>query len=218
MPSNDLGKPGDHYLDRDSSTLWGPKDALTNEWLISTVLDPAGGSDKQFQVNASGLLAGTAKLVLDGTTGEVDHLGKPAHKEDYADFIPSGASGSARVRSQWNKIQTTNNTATVVNSVSAPIATFGDCIITIIAELSIGFSSSGTKGGNMTGKAVFKRSSGTLSLVKFKDLSDTDFYTGTAVSFAIAANGNETIELKGTGISSQNITWVSSLHIQVAQV
>lgn len=193
-------------------------------WVARTdiVMTAPGGAVGSLQVHVldgmSARFGGSTKLnTVDGTAaGDLVHTGKPIHKEDWAEF--RDGSGTSLARSQWKQTPTTNATLTAIATVDVTAATYGDCFISVHAETSYAYTSSGTKGGIFSKKATFQRSSGTLARVAIADLTPAGLGVGPAPGgFDIAASGNDAIVVNGTGIAATNITWVTSLHIQLVK-
>lgn len=177
-----------------------------------------GGAVGQLQFHgldgSDPIFKGTSKLTADATSGELTHSGVPTHKETGAQFKDGSANSYAQPL--WKVATTSNATATILAAIALPSG-LGDGIVTVHAEYTYYYASSGAQGGNLSSKSVFKRSSGTLSRVAWADLSNPSLVTGTAVGgHDVVADGNTQIDVKGTGIASTDIVWIVSLHIQVA--
>jgi hypothetical protein len=181
---------------------------------IGTVPGGAVGAMQYHGVDGSTpIFKGTPKLVIVDTDGNVEHSGTPVHKETYAQFRDGSA--NAYAQSQWKVGTTSNATPTVICSIAIPSG-IGDCFISVQAKTTYYYASSGVKGGSFSGEATFTRASGTLTRVGIADLSPPGLAAGTAAGgIDIVANGSNDIDVKGTGLGSTNITWLTSLHIQV---
>lgn len=179
----------------------------------ATISLDAGGNPYEVQWNNAGALDGTPNLTIDATTGDIVHDGIPVHNEDYGLFKRS-TGGFARP--QWEDVITTNATATTLVTLSFPYSVWGNGYLTLIAECSIAYASGG---GNRCLKAVYKRTSGTLAKVNEVDNSNSSDWTGTAVGgFTTDNPDNDTIRLRGTGISSTSVQWLPNIHAIFAKI
>ncbi len=181
-----------------------------------------GGLDTQAQYNNNGAFGGMVPVTYNDITEVVTvdspvFTGAPQHNEDYAHFVLHGDGNGGCARSYWSKKLTTNATATVLVSISVPAAEFGDCRVTVMAHST--YTGDTSKGGKLARESLFKRISGTLSLELTVDESVVGLVTGTATGgLTIVANGNDTIEVKATGISSTNLQWTTSVHVQLVKL
>lgn len=208
IPAFDAEAPALNFLG--NTRGWAPD---METWL--TYLDSLapGGSTGYMQYNSGTTpgFAGTSLLTVTGSPAFLTFTGKPLHQEDYSRFSVASGSGS-EARSQWGEVTTTDGSAHVLCSLSLPNATYGDCIITVIAEASV--SVAGGHGGNRALKSVWKRVSGVLSNVGEDDLSSSDLFDGTAVGGLSTSNpDNDTISLNGTGINATTVKWFGSVHV-----
>lgn len=180
----------------------------------ATALYPGGSvGDLQYK-GGTATFSGTSKLRVESS--EIVHTGTPLHKETRSEFYDGSATSFSF--SQWETGATTTDSAVTIGSIELASG-LGDCIVTVHADLTYSFVSSGAKGGNLAYKAAFKRSSGTLSRIGIADISIPTLLTGTeSGGVDLATNGNTTIDIKPTGIADTNITWTASLHVQVAKV
>lgn len=130
------------------------------------------------------------------------------------DFVRTGQTPFEK--SGWNGATTTDATPTIAEAITLA-AGIGDGFITVHAEVTYYYASSGAKGGNYAKKATFARSSGVLSRVGITDLSPSGLASGTAPGgIDIVANGNNEVDVQVTGIASTTIKWAVSIHVQVA--
>ncbi len=166
---------------------------------------------------------GTPKLGLsdvEDETSDLLHTGTPLHREDAADFLdPDDDDETARPRAQWKVTTITGATPTPIITVDLPLS-LGDCFVTVHAEATSVFVASGTKGRPYAMRATFIRSAGTLSRVSAPvDYSAAVLGVGAEPGgIDIDVNGNDAIDVIGTGIAATTIKWVTSLHIHIATV
>ncbi len=166
------------------------------------------------EVDAEAAFSGNDNLAVN-EDGEIVHDGNPIHDEEQADFKDGSANSFARA--QWPLGATTDDTPTAIATISIPAAEIGDCFVTVHAEVTYFYESSGTKGGNYSMKATFKRSSGTLTRINTLDLSVATLATGAApAGIDVDVDDDDTIIVEATGIDSTDITWITSLHVQAA--
>jgi hypothetical protein len=172
------------------------------------------GSSTHLLYNNAGSLGATSRLRV--VSGEIRHEGAPVHATSYDQFEPQGASGSGLARSYSSRKRTDDATEQTIATISLPAGTHGDCAITVHSEITV---DSTAGGGNVSVKAAFQRVGGTLTRITCKDISDPDFYTGTAVGARdIKKVDDDTIALTGIGIDGTGVTWVASSHVIVARL
>ncbi len=164
----------------------------------------------------AGIIDGTPKMTVSHSTGEVTHSGLPNHSETRSEFHKADTYGVAW--SQWSGINTTDSTtATAFPNAITVNSGYGDGYVTVTAEVSYAFVSGGIKGGNYLKKATFHRSSGTLTRVAIEDFTKTTLQEGMIPSAVdILTNGNNTIEVKVTGLDGITVYWTESVHVQMA--
>ncbi len=131
-----------------------------------------------------------------------------------SDIFRDEATGNARgeARSPWKSFNTVNATPVTIQSISVPIATFGDVFVTVTWEVTV---SAATGGGNMARKATFRRNGGVLALINQTD-NGIPADLNIATSMTAAVDTNESIKLTGTGIAA-SVNWIISTHVQIAR-
>ena len=221
VPGGAVGSMQYHGTDGDDDVFAGTDNLTVDaETDVVTLTD---GTLAGTQTNSGTITGGsiTTTAISDSSfddgdvTGDTSYDGTASHDEDYSDFVDTTT--SSRARSQWKTGSTSNATPATITTISYPAATYGDCFITAHVEATYYYASSGAKGGNFAKKAVFKRSSGTLTRVAIEDLTITTLRTGTvAGGIDIDVDSNDAIKATATGITSTNIYWVFSIHAQMA--
>lgn len=190
----------------------GVTDDPEHDMIVVDNTNALDGTDREVCWDNNGVINTTPNLIID-VDGNVNHDGVPVHNEDY-DVFKRDVNGIARP--QWEDVLTTNATITTLATLSIPAADFGNCYVTIIAECSIAYAAGG---GNRCLKATWKRTSGTLAKINETNTSIDGDWTGTVVGgFTTDNPDNDTIRLRGTGISSTNIRWIPNVHIILAKI
>ena len=173
----------------------------------------AAGNTGDMQYKGLSGIAGTPKINANTGTGEVTHSGTPIHKE-IENLFRDATNGSTHgeIRSKWNSAQTPNATPAIIQSISIPAATWGDCFITVTWEVTV---SAQTGGGNLANKSTFRRDGGVLVLVNSSD-NGVPADLQILASIAAGITDNDTIKLTGTGISA-TVNWYVNALIQIAK-
>ncbi len=168
------------------------------------------GEDGYVLYNNGGVCGATNELQV--TDDGIEHTGEPIHKEDVVHFR-KGATLDGPL-SDWDVLTTTNATPATLLTTTVPIATYGNCRISIMAEVTCSYAAGG---GSRSIRASFKRVSGTLTRVFHTDTSDADHWEGTVLGdIEIDVSTNEVILTTVTGIAATDIRHVISAHVQVA--
>lgn len=177
------------------------------------VLAP-GGITGQFQFNDTGdVLGGSPNLINHIPTGEVHHLGNPTHKESRADFEDAvNFSAYGKAYSVWNSRFSSDATPFALQTIEFPAADFGDCIVTLLTEVTI---SSTSGGGNLAWKSVWRRNAGILEMLAEVDNSDPSLLT-IAAGLGTNNSDNDSVNIDGTGPAFDAI-WIISTHVQIAK-
>lgn len=189
-----------------------------------------GGSVTQMQFHGvGGVFAGTPGIIVDQTAGggdfeddEVEHHGKPRHREEWADFMDVNLETYGKARSQWLSGGTVGTASTQLGAVEI-VAGWGDGVFSIAVETTASYQTSGgsIEAGNWTHKALFKRDGGTMTQIgATEDLSIVAFAPPDAMNGpSMAVVDNNTIGLSYEGLaggdSAGEVYWVSSVHVHI---
>jgi hypothetical protein len=142
--------------------------------------------------------------------------GIPAFATTRNEFTPTtGGSLGTKAYSQTDELQTTDATANQTLASLHVDSSYGDCRVSITAEVQTSFTSDSLSGGKYLFEATASRVGSTWTITNLDDTDETLMKGQVMPHPAVGSVDSQTLAVQVTGALDVTVNWTSSVHVQI---